>query len=187
MKNYHGKITSLLYLLTPAEPLPSYPNFDHLLIVIGHLLFTIPSFYHINYCADIWAACSKSSLKPFDILQHKALKIILKLPHHMLSADLYLKTKVLKPVELCQLYLIIFTHKLVHQLTPNQYESLNSNSLHYYPSALIISLLFASLHLNTHSHIKLPACGTSSQKQSDIVYLCLSSKAPLKSLLTTIY
>lgn len=76
---------------------------------------------HSNYCASIWTACGGTKLNAINILQHKALKIISKLPHRTPSCKLYLSVNVHKIEDVRTLQNLVFTYKTIHHLLPNHF------------------------------------------------------------------
>ena len=58
---------------------------------------------HLQYCASVWGQASKSTLKPIQILQNRAVKIISKTYHRQSLLPLYFHLKFLKFDDIVQL------------------------------------------------------------------------------------
>lgn len=84
---------------------------------------------HLNYMIEIWGWASRSTLKPIQILQNRALKTILNLPLRTPSIDLFeIHCKRVLPVngiftlKVCKLLRKFISSEVHHTLTIDSYE-----------------------------------------------------------------
>lgn len=76
---------------------------------------------HLTYCCTIWAASRNSNLRAIDILQHRVLKIFLKLPVCTPSIELHSELKVMKIADISNYQWLIYIFKLLSNLARDSF------------------------------------------------------------------
>ena len=73
-------------------------------------------YLHRQYCASTWGQASKSTLKPIQILQNRAVKIISKTYHCQSLLPLYFRLKFLRFDDIVQLQIAKLMHSIHYKI-----------------------------------------------------------------------
>ena len=73
---------------------------------------------HLQCCALVWGQASKSTLKPIQILQNRAVKIISKTYHRQSLLPLYFRLKFLRFDDIVQLQIAKLMHSIHYKVLP---------------------------------------------------------------------
>ena len=76
---------------------------------------------HLQYCASIWGQAPKSTLKPIQILQNRAVRIISKTYYRQSLLSLYFCLKFLRFDDIVQLQIAKLMHSIHYKILPEFY------------------------------------------------------------------
>ena len=88
---------------------------------------------HLQYCAVTWGQAPKTTLKPIQTLQNKAIRSVANKPWNASTASLYHKMKMLKHQDIVKLQICKIMHAIHNgKLLNNYYTMSNIEAIHRY-------------------------------------------------------